>query len=57
LGINGAILKQAKTLDIARPANRKISDFISQLSDEEKFNKVQKSPISATTPFAWIPGR
>jgi 2-dehydropantoate 2-reductase len=52
--INGAILKQAKDLNIACPANEKISDLIIQLSNQTDLTDEQKPPITAETLLAWV---
>ena len=52
--INGAILKHGKTLNIACPANKKISELIGQLSGEGDLTEVQKPPIAGETLFAWV---
>ena len=45
--INGAILKHAKSLNIACPANEKISSLISQLGGEVSLSEQQNPPIAA----------
>jgi 2-dehydropantoate 2-reductase len=55
--INGAILKHAKTLNIACPVNEKISDLIIQLSDLASQTHEQKPPIAAETLLAWVSGK
>jgi 2-dehydropantoate 2-reductase len=55
--INGAILKHAKTLNIACPANEKISGLIRQLSDTASLTQEQKPPIAAKTLLAWVSGK
>jgi 2-dehydropantoate 2-reductase len=52
--INGAILKHAKTLNIACPANEKIIFLIRQLSGNVHFSAEQKPPITSETLFAWV---
>ncbi|WP_299071721.1 2-dehydropantoate 2-reductase [uncultured Paraglaciecola sp.] len=52
--INGAILKHAKTLEMACPVNQKISQLISQLSDKTPLRTEQKPPIAANTLLAWV---
>tara|TARA_R110002153_G_scaffold171435_2_gene324273 strand:- start:15286 stop:16350 length:1065 start_codon:yes stop_codon:yes gene_type:complete len=52
--INGAILKYAKTVNIACPANEKISSLISQLSGNASLTDEQKPPIAAETLLAWV---
>jgi len=55
--INGAILKQAKALDLSCPANQKIRDLIIQLSHETDLTDKQKPPIAAETLLAWVSGK
>lgn len=55
--INGAIIKQAKTLNIACPANEKISLLISQLSDKTNLTDKQIPPIVAETLLSWVSGK
>jgi 2-dehydropantoate 2-reductase len=52
--INGAILKHAKPLNIATPANQKISLLISQLSNKSGLATDQKPPIKADTLLTWV---
>lgn len=55
--INGAILKHAKTLNIACPANEKIISLISQLLDHARLSAEQKPPIAAETLLKWVSGK
>lgn len=55
--LNGAILKQAKTLNIACPANEKISSLIRQLSNNTCTTTEQKPPIAAEALLAWVSGK
>jgi 2-dehydropantoate 2-reductase len=55
--LNGAILKQAKLLNIACPANEKISSLIRQLSDGTCTTAKQKPPIAAEALLAWVLGK
>jgi 2-dehydropantoate 2-reductase len=55
--INGAILKHAKSLNIACPANAKISGLIRQLSDTTSLTQEQKPPIAAETLSTWVSGK
>lgn len=52
--INGAILKHAKSLNIACPANEKIRGLILQLSNETILTEEQKPPIASETLLAWV---
>lgn len=52
--INGAILKHAKTLNIATPANQKISLLISQLNNKSELSSEQKPPIAPDRLLAWV---
>jgi 2-dehydropantoate 2-reductase len=52
--LNGAILKNAKNLNINCPANEKISSLISQLSENAHLTDEQKPPIAAETLLAWV---
>jgi 2-dehydropantoate 2-reductase len=52
--INGAILKHAKLLNIACPANQTISSLIRLLSDDVALTDEQKPPIAAETLLAWV---
>jgi 2-dehydropantoate 2-reductase len=55
--INGAILKHAKTLNIACPVNEKISGLIRQLSDAKSLTQEQKPPIAAEILLTWVSGK
>jgi 2-dehydropantoate 2-reductase len=55
--INGAILKYARTLNIACPANEKIRSLISQLSGKANLTDEQQPPIAAATLLDWVSGK
>ena len=52
--INGAILKHAKNLNIACPANEKISSVVRGLNDKQSLLVEQKPPIAAKTLWSWV---
>lgn len=52
--INGAILAHANALNIACPANEKISVLVRQLSTQANLRGDQKPPIPAKTLLAWV---
>jgi 2-dehydropantoate 2-reductase len=55
--INGAILTHAKALNIACPANEKISYLIRQLNTKTDMTAEQKPPIAARTLLQWVSDR
>ncbi|MFT6988837.1 MAG: 2-dehydropantoate 2-reductase [Paraglaciecola sp.] len=55
--INGAILKYAKTLNIACPVNEKISSLICQLNDKANLTEDQQPPIAAEVLLVWVSGK
>jgi 2-dehydropantoate 2-reductase len=52
--INGAILKQAKSLNIPCPANEKITSLVSQLIGDNHFTPKEKLPVAAEILWSWI---
>ena len=55
--LNGAILKNAKNVNIDCPANEKIISLISQLSGNASLTEEEKPPIAAETLLAWVTGK